>query len=198
MDRVDVAYAGITRQVELLHAREVSARELLEIYLDRIERLGAQLNCFRTVMAEQALEEADAAQARLDAGDPAPLLGVPIAIKDTIDVAGELTTHGTGAVTRPARADSEVVRRLRRAGAVIIGKTTVPELAMWGHFTESQTWGITRNPWNLDRSSGGSSGGSAVAVAAGLASAALGSDGGASIRVPAAMCLQRRGWRGPG
>ncbi len=188
MDRADLAYAGIARQVELLRAREISARELVEIYLERIELLGARLNCFRTVMAELALEEADAAQVRLDGGDPAPLLGVPIAIKDTIDVAGELTTHGTGAVTRPAPADSEAVRRLRRAGAVIIGKTTVPELAIWGHFTESETWGITRNPWNLNRSSGGSSGGSAVAVAAGLASAALGSDGGASIRVPAAMC----------
>ena len=188
MDRVDLAYAGIARQAQLLRAREVSARELVEVYLERIERLDPQLNCFRIVMAEQALGQAEATQARLDAGDPAPLLGVPIAIKDTIDVAGELTTHGTGAVTRPASADAEVVRRLRRAGAVILGKTTVPELAIWGHFTESQTWGITRNPWNRDRSCGGSSGGSAVAVAAGLVGAALGSDGGASIRVPAAMC----------
>jgi amidase len=171
-----------------LRRRELSVLELLEVYLERIQRIDARLNSFRVVMREAARAQADAAQARLDAGERSPLLGVPIAIKDNVDVAGELTTHGTGAVNIPAAADAEVVRRLRRAGAVIIGKTTMPELALWAQFTESETWGVTRNPWNPERSPGGSSGGSAVAVAAGLASAALGSDGGASIRVPAAMC----------
>jgi amidase len=113
---------------------------------------------------------------------------VPLAVKDNLDTAGDLTCHGTGAAERPATADAEVVRRLRAAGAVIVGKTNLPELAMWGHFTASSTWGATRNPWDPERSAGGSSGGSAAAVAAGMVPAAIGSDGGASIRVPAALC----------
>jgi amidase len=184
----DLAYAGVVRQAELLRAGELSAPELTELYLARIERLDGGLNAFRVVRAERALEEARTAQDRLRAGDEAPLLGVPIAIKDNVDVTGELTTHGTGVVTTPATADSEAVRRLRAAGAVIVGKTNMPELALWAQLTESRTWGATRNPWNRERSPGGSSGGSAAAVAAGLAPAALGSDGGASIRVPAACC----------
>ena len=172
----------------MLRAGEISARELTELYLARIEQLDPRLNAFRTVLAEQAMIEADRAQERLRAGEQTPLLGVPVAVKDNVDVAGELTTHGTGAVTKPAAADSEMVHRLRSAGAVIVGKTTLPELAMWGQMTETVTWGVTRNPWNLERSPGGSSGGSAAAVAAGLVPAALASDGGASIRVPAALC----------
>ena len=116
-----------------------------------------------------------------------PLLGVPIAVKDDIDVAGEVTTYGTNAYGAPAAADAEVVRRLREAGAVIIGKTNVPELTQWP-FTETATFGATRNPWNLQHAPGGSSGGSAAAVAAGLVGAALGSDGAGSIRIPAAWC----------
>jgi amidase len=182
------AYAGATRQAELLRCGELSAPELTRLYLDRIERLDGDLNAFRVVRAERALEEAHAAQERLRAGDHALLLGVPIAVKDNMDVAGELTTHGTGLVTEPATRDSEAVRRLRVAGAIIVGKTNMPELALWPQLTESQTWGATRNPWDPARSPGGSSGGSAAAVAAGLAAAALGSDGGGSIRVPAASC----------
>lgn len=188
MDGEDLAFAGVAGQAELVRRGEVSVRELVENTLERIERLGPRLNCFSKVLAEQALSDADRAQERLSAGEQAPLLGVPVAVKDNTPIAGELTSHGTGAVTVPAAADSEVVRRLRAAGAVIVAKTTMPELAMWGHFTESRTWGITRNPWSLARSPGGSSGGSAAAVAAGLVAGALGSDGGASIRVPAAMC----------
>src|SRR5205085_686872 len=104
-----------------------------------------------------------------------------------IDVAGELTAWGTNAIDVPAPADAEVVRRLRDAGALIIGKTNVPELTQWP-FTESATFGATRNPWDLQRAPGGSSGGSAAAVAAGLVGAALGSDGAGSIRIPAAWC----------
>jgi amidase len=113
---------------------------------------------------------------------------VPVVVKDNVDIAGETTCHGTAAVTRSATADSEVVRRLRSAGAVIVGKTHLPELAAWGHFTESQTYGSTRNPWDPERTTGGSSGGTAAAVAAGIVGAGLGSDGGGSIRIPAATC----------
>jgi amidase len=139
-------------------------------------------------MPERALADADKAQARVAAGDDAPLLGVPVAVKDNVDVTGELTCHGTAANESKATDDAECVRRLRAAGAVIVGKTHLPELALWGQFTESQTYGPTRNPWDPERASGGSSGGSAVAVASGMVAGALGSDGGASIRVPAAMC----------
>ena len=131
--------------------------------------------------------EADQADARRGAGDSErPLLGVPIAVKDEFDVAGEVTTFGTNAYGEPARADSEIVRRARAAGAMVIGKTHMPELGAvpW---TESPTWGVTRNPWQLQRSPGGSSGGSAAAVAAGLVGAALAGDGGGSIRVPVGL-----------
>jgi amidase len=184
----DHAFAGVAAQAELVRSGELSAPELTELTLARIERLDGDLNAFRVVRAERALEESQLAQERLRAGDAAPLLGVPIAVKDNVDVAGELTTHGTGVVSEPATADAEVVRRLRAAGAVIVGKTNLPELALWPQLTESPTWGATRNPWNRERSTGGSSGGSAAAVAAGMVAGALGSDGGGSIRIPAASC----------
>ena len=187
MDAVDLAYAGIARQAELIAAGEVSSREVVELYLERIARLDGRLNAFRVVFAERALLEADQAQARRGAGGERPLLGVPIAVKDDLDVAGETTPCGTNATEGAARADAEVVRRLREAGAVIIGKTNVPELTQWP-FTESATFGATRNPWDRQRAPGGSSGGSAAAVAAGLVGAALGSDGAGSIRIPAAWC----------
>jgi amidase len=189
MDPTDVAFAGIARQAELIAGGELSARELLEIYLERIARIGPRLNAFRVVFADSARKEAERADASPPpAGTPRPpLLGVPIAVKDDVDVAGEVTAMGTRAHGPPAERDAEVVRRLRDAGAVIVGKTNVPELCIWP-FTESATWGITRNPWGLNRTPGGSSGGSAAAVAAGLVGAALGSDGGGSIRIPAAWC----------
>jgi amidase len=112
---------------------------------------------------------------------------VPIAIKDIADVEGVVTQFGTRAFDTPASADGEIVRRLRAVGAVVLGKTTLPELAICG-FTESEGWGVTRNPWSTDRSPGGSSGGSGAAVAAGLVGAASASDGGGSIRIPAAFC----------
>ena len=101
----------------------MSPRELVELYLERIERLDPRLNAFRVVMAERALTEADQAEARRAAGDQRPLLGVPVAIKDNVDVAGEVTTHGTAAHWGPATEDAEIVRRLRAAGAIVIGKT---------------------------------------------------------------------------
>ena len=187
MEAVELAYAGIARQAGLIAAGEISSRELVETYLARIARYEPSLNSFRVVFAERALLEADQADARHSAGERRPLLGVPIAVKDDIDIAGELTAWGTNAVETPATADAEVVRRLREAGAVILGKTHVPELTLWP-FTETATFGVTRNPWDLQRAPGGSSGGSAAAVAAGLVGAALGSDGAGSIRIPAAWC----------
>lgn len=187
MDATDLAFAGIARQAALIAAGEVSARELTETYLERIARMDGRLNAFRVVFAERALLEADQADARRGAGGGRPLLGVPIAVKDDVDVAGEATTFGTDANGEPAKADAEVVRRLREAGAVIIGKTNVPELCLWP-FTETATYGVTRNPWDAQRAPGGSSGGSAAAVAAGLVGAALGSDGAGSIRIPSAWC----------
>jgi amidase len=182
-----LAFTPASRLAERLRDGHISARSLTETYLERIERLNPRLNAYRAVRREAALAEADAADARLRAGDHAPLLGVPVAVKDNLDVAGELATHGTRLVTTPAREDCEAVRRLRAAGAIVLGLTTMPELALWPHATESPTWGRTVNPYDASRSPGGSSGGSAVAVAAGLAAAALGTDGGGSIRVPAAL-----------
>ncbi len=187
MDAAELVFSGIARQAQLIRQGEVSSRELVEACLSRIDLLDTEINAFRVVRPELSLAEADQAQARLEAGDEAPLLGVPIAIKDNVDMAGEITTHGTRAHGGPAAADAEVVTRLRAAGAIPIGRTHLPELAIWG-FTESSTYGITRNPWSLERTPGGSSGGSGAAVAAGMVGAALGSDGAGSIRIPAACC----------
>ncbi len=187
MDGAELAGAGIARQAEMLDAGTVSSRELVEACLARIEALDPTVNAFRVVLAERAREEAEEADRRLAAGERAPLLGVPVAFKDNVDIAGELTTHGTRAFTEPAAADAEQVRRLRAAGAIPIGKTTLPELAICG-FTETEAWGVTRNPWDPGRSPGGSSGGSGAAVAAGMVGAASASDGAGSIRIPAANC----------
>jgi amidase len=183
----DIAFAGLARQAELVRAGDVSSRELVELCLERIARVDPELNAFRTVMAERALADADQADARRAGGDERPLLGVPVAVKDNQDVAGETTTMGTAAHGPPVSEDGELVRRLRAAGAPVLGKTRLSELAMWP-FTLSNAWGATRNPWDPARTAGGSSGGSAAAVAAGLAPLGTASDGGGSIRVPAASC----------
>jgi amidase len=183
----DIAFAGAARQAEMVRNGEVSPKELVQLSLDRIARLDPELNSFRKVFAEKALLEAEQAEARIKAGEDRPLLGVPIAIKDEIDVAGEINTHGTDGFTEPAKADSEVVRRLREAGAIVIGLTLLPEMAICG-FSESATYGVTRNPWNSQCTPGGSSGGSGSAVAAGLVPIASAGDGAGSIRIPAASC----------
>jgi amidase len=183
----DIAFAGAAEQARLLADGVITAPALLDTYLDRIKRLNPVLRAYRVVLEDSARTEAAAAQRRLDAGERLPLLGVPVAIKDDVDVAGEVTAMGTGGNGPVKTHDAEVVRKLRDAGAVILGKTAMPELCIWP-FTESLTFGATRNPWDLGRTPGGSSGGSAAAVAAGLAPLALGSDGGGSIRIPSTWC----------
>ncbi|HEU4658554.1 MAG TPA: amidase [Capillimicrobium sp.] len=185
MDDAALAFAGLARQVELVAAGEVSPQELVELALRRIEAIDPRLNAFSTVYAERARIDAEQAAARLRAGNRRPLLGVPVAIKEDMQVAGQPTLFGHGVPTVREPADAEIVRRLREAGAIVIGKTNVPELTQWP-FTESAAWGATRNPWDLTRTPGGSSGGSAAAVAAGLVPAATASDGLGSIRIPAA------------
>ena len=186
-DATAVALAGAARQAALVASGELSARELTELHLDRISRLNPQLNAFRVVLAEQALAEADAADARRARGEGGALNGVPVAIKDDADVVGQSTAFGTAANPGVKGADSVMVSRLRDAGAIVIGKTHVPEL-MICCFTETLSYGATRNPWDPTRTPGGSSGGSGAAVAAGLCGLAQGSDGAGSIRIPAAWC----------
>lgn len=163
----------------------VTAVDLVRRSLREIEASQSTLNAFRVVLADSALVDAAAADRRRAAGDTAPLLGIPIAVKDDVDVAGVPTAFGTEGYVRPATEDSEVVRRLKSAGAVIIGKTNTCELGQWP-FTSGPGFGHTRNPWARRHTPGGSSGGSAAAVAAGLVTAAIGSDGAGNIRVPAA------------
>jgi amidase len=182
----DIAFAGVNGQRALLRDGTVTSVQLLELSLCRIARLDPQLGAFRTLF-DTARAEAEAADDAIAEGDDRPLLGVPIAVKDNLPIAGHAPRHGTGSPEPNATADAEIARRLRAAGAVIVGATNLPELALWP-FTESKTFGITRNPWHLDHTPGGSSGGSAAAVAAGLVAAAHGTDGGGSIRIPAACC----------
>jgi len=181
----DPATPGLVEQVRMLVTGGVSSRELVELSLDRTEAAQGDLNAFRVIRAAEALAEAEAADRLLSRGECAPLLGVPVAIKDDVDLAGETTPFGCSGDRRTAGEDAEVVKRLRGAGAIVIGKTHAPEVGQW-HFTESPRFGETRNPWHLGHTPGGSSGGGAAAVAAGLVAAAVGSDGAGSIRIPAA------------
>jgi amidase len=176
----ELAFAGPGRITELIRRREVTPREVVEHALARIAEHEGTLNAFRVVRAEQALAVADALVL-----DDRPLLGVPVAIKDDQPVAGERRTWGTAAVDTPSQIEGDLVARLRAAGAIVVGITNVPELTLWG-FTETLSNGATRNPWDLTRTPGGSSGGSAAAVAAGLVPLATASDGAGSIRIPAA------------
>ncbi|MFJ7061973.1 amidase [Streptomyces microflavus] len=176
---------GLAESARLLADSTTTSTALVADALARIEAAQPTLNAFRHLRAEAALAEAAEADRRLAAGERLPLLGVPVAVKDDTDVAGLPTHFGCDGERPPATADSEAVRRLRAAGAVIVGKTNSCELGQWP-FTEGPAFGATRNPWNTAHTPGGSSGGSAAAVAAGLVPAALGSDGAGSVRIPAA------------
>ncbi|TYC11926.1 amidase [Actinomadura syzygii] len=175
---------GLAGQADALARGEVSARELVEESLESIGRQES-LGAFRVVRVEAARREALAADRRLAEGERLPLLGVPVAVKDDTDVAGETTPFAVAGDHRPAVNDGEVVSKLRAAGAIVVGKTTTCELGLWP-FSESPGFGAARNPWNPEYTPGGSSGGSAAAVAAGMVAGAVGSDGAGSIRIPAA------------
>ena len=180
-----VAFAGLAGQAALLARGDVSSTELVEGSLARIAASQESLNAFRVVRGEDALREAGAADERRARGEDTPLLGLPVAIKDDVDLAGHTTPFGCGGEHPPAGEDAELVRRLRAAGAIVVGKTNAPEVGQWP-FTESPAFGATRNPWSAEHTPGGSSGGAAAAVAAGLVAAAIGSDGAGSVRIPAA------------
>ncbi|OBI40810.1 amidase [Mycobacterium kyorinense] len=179
-------FPTLTEQLYQLANNEVSSDELVRRALHAIDLSQSTLNAFRVVLTESALADAAEADRRRAAGEQAPLLGVPIAVKDDVDIAGVPTAFGTsGGDVRPATGDAEVVRRLKAAGAVIVGKTNTCELGQWP-FTSGPGFGHTRNPWSRKHTPGGSSGGSAAAVAAGLVAGAIGSDGAGSVRIPAA------------
>ncbi|HEY7483679.1 MAG TPA: amidase [Streptosporangiaceae bacterium] len=180
-----MAYTDAVAQAERLAAGELSARDLVEFSLKRIDATQETIGAFRVVRQEAARAEAAEADRRLAAGERLPLLGVPVAIKDDMDLAGETTPFGCAGDHVPKWEDSEIVRRLRAAGAIVVGKTRTSEFGQWPT-SESVAYGTARNPWNTAYTPGGSSGGSAAAVAAGLVAAAVGSDGLGSIRVPAA------------
>jgi Asp-tRNA(Asn)/Glu-tRNA(Gln) amidotransferase A subunit family amidase len=186
---MDFRAHGMSELAASVQAGEVSARELTGAALDRIDQLDEQLNAFVTVDADRALADAAALDQRLALGERVGLLaGIPLAVKDLEDAAGFPTRYGSQvSSSAPAEGDSVLVSRLRAAGCVVVGKTTTPE---YGHkgVTESPLTGVTRNPWDLERSPGGSSGGSAAALAAGMVPLATGSDGGGSIRIPSALC----------
>jgi amidase len=192
MNPVDLAFTPALQQAQLIRQRQVSPLELVELYLERIQRLDSQLGSYFTVVAEQALAEAKTKTEQLakttDLSKLPPFFGVPIAIKDLNSVEGIRCTYGTPVLMdRIAPYTDSVVMRIKHAGFTMLGKTATSELGSLPYI-DQPGFPPTRNPWNLDYTAGGSSGGAAAAVAAGLASIAQGSDGGGSIRGPAFCC----------
>jgi len=187
MDLRRESLLGLADQVR---SGTLGARELVTHALERIEALNPRVNAFVAVDADGALEAAARIDEAVAAGrDPGALAGIPIGVKDLEDAAGFVTTQGSAVFAGgpPAVTDSPLVARLRAAGCVVVGKTNTPELG-WKADTDNVVFGATANPWNLDHSPGGSSGGSAAAIAAGMVPLATGSDGGGSIRIPSSCC----------
>lgn len=168
--------------------RELSPVDVIEAVAAGIDRVQPALNLFMALCIERAREEARAAERRFATGTPRPLEGIPIAVKDLLDTAGVSTTYGSAIfASHVPEADAVAVRRAREAGAIVVGKTATHEFA-WGITCDNPHYGPCRNPWDPDRIPGGSSGGSAAALAASVVPLALGSDTGGSIRIPAAFC----------
>jgi len=190
-DRIvkELSFVSATKLAEMIRNREVTPVEVVDHYLGRIDSINPSINAFCTVVAEQAREEAKRAEKKVISGEKlGPLHGVPVAIKDLTPTQGILTTFGSLLFKDfVPRRDAIVVRRIKEAGAIILGKTNTPEFGHKGT-TDNLLFGTTKNPWNPEMTSGGSSGGSAAAVAAGLVPLAEGSDGGGSIRIPASFC----------
>ena len=180
--------AGVAETARLVAAGELSARQVTDAAIERITLLNPRLNAISQRIDDRARAEADARDAhRASGGELGPLHGVPLVIKEELAVEGLVTTFGGRANSVPAEADCEVVRRLRDAGAVVVATSTMPEFGAFP-YTESDSTGLTRNPWDTGRSPGGSSGGTAAAVASGMVPAGMGGDGGGSIRIPSACC----------
>ena len=192
MNQVDLAFAPALEQAQLIRRREVSPLELVELYLDRIQQFDSQLGSYFTVVSEQAIAEAKAKTEQLaQVNDPSqlpPFFGVPISIKDLNPVEGIRCTYGTPVLMDKIAAYTDGVgMRIKHAGFTILGKTATSELGSLPYI-DQPGFPPTRNPWNLDYTAGGSSGGAAAAVAAGLSPIAQGSDGGGSVRGPAFCC----------
>ncbi len=184
----DIAFLSATEQARLVKSKEVSPVELVETYLQRIEKFDETLNSFVTLVADQALDQARRAEADVSGDDLPAFHGVPISIKDLNATAGIKTTSSFKVFANYVPDfDESTVRRIKEAGFIILGKTNTPEFGTIP-MTESELNGICRNPWNTDHTPGGSSGGAAAGVAAGLAPIAQGSDGGGSIRIPSSCC----------
>ncbi|MEV0389761.1 amidase [Nonomuraea sp. NPDC050643] len=181
----ELHYLTATELARLIRTRQVSAVEVLQAHLDRIEQVNPHVNAIVTLVAERALEAAKAADAAAPAG---PLHGVPVAHKDLVDTAGIRTTYGSPLFAdNVPDVDDVIVERLRAAGAITVGKTNTPEFGTGSH-TVNEVFGATRNPYDLSKSAGGSSGGAAVALATGMVPLADGSDMGGSLRNPASFC----------
>ncbi len=182
----DLSFIPAHELARRIHRRELSPVDVVEACLRRIEAVNPKLNAFVCLRAEQALEEARGQAARLARGDdPGPLAGLPFGVKDLEDAAGLPTTYGSLPFKdNIVDHDSIEVARLKAAGAIVLGKTNAPEFG-YTALTKNLVYGVTRNPWNLERTPGGSSGGSASAIAAGMVPLATASDGGGSIRIPA-------------
>ncbi len=189
MDEITLAFTPAVEMARLVRARELSPREIVETVLRRIERINPLINAYCTVVPDLALVAAKRAEEAVTRGEPlGPLHGVPVSIKDITATAGIRTTFGSRlfADNVPAE-DALIVARLKQAGAIVLGKTNTPEFAHGG-YTDNALFGPTRNPWNTARTPGGSSGGAAAALAAGLGPLAEGSDHGGSLRGPASYC----------
>ncbi|MFQ5934110.1 MAG: amidase, partial [Dehalococcoidia bacterium] len=188
MTDTDLAYTPAWRVREMIASKEISPREIVDLFLRRIEELNPKLNAYLTVTADEARAEAVKAGEAVIHGDHlGPLHGVPVSIKDLEFSKGIRTTLGCAVFEdHVPDEDSVVVERIRGAGAIILGKTNTPEFGLSGS-TENRLGDPCRNPWNTERTSGGSSGGAGSALAAGLCSLASGSDGGGSIRIPSSF-----------